>query len=193
MPRECCHPLCPWETAPWSSDWHFSSWRKWKAPRTLKLQWSLFWTQNPARVISYCKAPLVTVSVPVLLLAEFVSILSSCEDNKDLPQTLNVSPVQQELKRPSFQTVSIRFKMDSFTLIYIHFSEYYFSIKFRNQWFSFWLFTKETNPSLPGYNDSSATFSKHFLLQQRSRMTKPQKEKCSVSKTVLVFNMLHSV
>lgn len=65
---------------------------------------SLLWTENPAQGYLLLQGPTCySIWVPFLLLTEFVSILPTCENNKDLPQTLKVSAVQQELKRSSSQ------------------------------------------------------------------------------------------
>lgn len=138
-----------------------------------------------------------SIRVPFLLLTEFESILTSCEDNKGLPQTFTISAAQQELQEGQVSKQVISTFQNGQLSINIH-SFFWPSILLASglfQWFLFWLFTKETNPSLSGYNDSSAIFSKDFFLLQRSWLTKPEKVKHSVSKTLfpLFVNLLHSV
>lgn len=91
------------------------------------------------KVISYCKV-LVTVSVSFLLLTEFVSVLSVCEDNKDLPRTCHCSArlrrgqVPKQVKN-TFQNGQFYIKLCSFCL-----TEYSFNIKFVSMIFvlAFW-------------------------------------------------------
>lgn len=93
VPRESCHLLCPWETAQWYSDWHnFSSRRKSKAQRTLNYR--SHWTKHkiqPGGYLLLQDPTCYSIRVSFLLLTEFASVLTSCEDNKDLPQTFNIS------------------------------------------------------------------------------------------------------